>query len=626
MKIRLLVLWILTSLFLASCQSAPPPPAPAPLMAPKAAPQAAPAAKAARRVVLLSLDGAAADELHRLYKAGALEAGGFSRFFEEGQVADRLIPVDPPLTSVNHISLATGYTPDQTGIVANVFHPAGTPLLETASGFAAPIATETLWEAAKRQGIKVGVTTWPGADGNGPRRTADWGMLYVNDADRRSELLDLGRASWNRAEALGGALGIKSFSPLYRTQAKIGSDRAGFQAFDLLAVDGTDDHTVNYDGLLIAQVRGNGNPDLGEPLTVGKWEDRPCEIRPLASEPRPTVCPVKLLAMEPDLKSTRVYFGGIYPVKAYPPDFQNALRGLVWPGPPDDRALSETWAGRPGIDLGTWLEQSGRFTRFFGDSLIAAVKQPGWDLLMGYVPVIDEAGHQLTLTNPRQPGYSPAKQEEFAAARLRVWQDVDRELARLLASVDLSTTAVVVVSDHGMTPTHTQVDPNVILRENGFLAINAQGKIVENGTQVHAVNGGGIVHVYAPGHADLLPTLRTLFTDWLVDGEKPVERVLTRQETREAALGLDNPNSGDLILFLNEGYSAHGSLLEEGKASIPSSALGMHGYLNIHPDMHAVYMALGSGIPKELGGRVSNPEVAGRVADLLGIEKPRLVP
>ena len=234
------------------------------------------------------------------------------------------------------------------------------------------------------------------------------------------------------------------------------------------------------------------------------------------------------------------------------------------------------------------------------------------------------------MTDPRQTGFSPARRDEFAAARLRVWQDVDRELARLLAALDLSTTAVVVVSDHGMTPTHTQVDPNVLLWQNGFLAI-ADGKVQKNGTVVHAVGSGGIVHVYAPGRADLVPTLRTLFANWLVDGEKPVERVLTRQEAADAGIDLDHPNSGDLILFLREGYSAHGNLLREEKTSAPSSALGMHGYLNTHPDMHAIYMAVGAGIGKGNTGKgnagtVRNPEVAGRVADLLGIEKPRPVP
>ena len=617
MNIRRLA-WAVPVLLLVACQSAPP--------VPRTAPSGAPA----RRVLLLSLDGASTQELHRLYEEGALTAGGFARFFKEGQVADRLTPVDPTLTAVNHISLATGYPAGQTGIVANTFHPAAAPFLETASGFAAPIATETLWEAAKRQGKRVGVTTWPGADATDPkRRTADWGMIYVNNADRRGELLDLDHGSWHPAEGIARSLGVQTYSPLQRTQVKIGAGRAGLQIFDLLAVDRTDDGKPNYDGVLVAQVRGNSHPDLGEPISVSAWEDRPCEVVPLSGQARETVCPVKLLAIDPNLASARLYFGGLYPLQAYPPDFQSALdaQKLVWPGPPDDHALSDTWAGKPGIDLQTWLEQSDRFTRFFGDSLIAAVKRPDWDLLMGYVPVIDEAGHQLTLTDPRQPGFSPERRDEFAAARRRVWQDVDRELARVLAAIDLETTTVAIVSDHGMSPIHTVIDLNVLLRDKGFLATDPQGKIVEEGTKAWAVGSGGAVHVYvAAGQPDLVPTLRTLFTDWTVNGEKPVERVLTRQEAAEAEISLDHPNSGDLIVFLREGFSGHGNLLREGKASAPTNALGMHGFLNTYPDMHAIYLALGAGISPGNAGTVRNPEVAGRVADWLGIEKPRLSP
>ncbi|MFP5286010.1 MAG: alkaline phosphatase family protein, partial [Thermoanaerobaculia bacterium] len=120
MKHRLLpMLLVLLAL---SCRSLPPDSSPSP-----------------RRVVLLSLDGAGAAELHRLYGEGKLRAGGFARFFEEGQVATGLVPVNPTLTSTSHISLATGYVPGETGIVSNTFHPAGRPLLETARGFSAEI-------------------------------------------------------------------------------------------------------------------------------------------------------------------------------------------------------------------------------------------------------------------------------------------------------------------------------------------------------------------------------------------------------------------------------------------------------------------------------------------------------
>ncbi|HEY0514468.1 MAG TPA: alkaline phosphatase family protein [Thermoanaerobaculia bacterium] len=610
MKTRRLLSWTALAVFVLSCRSAVPPAGP--ISPPPPAPP--------RRVLLLSIDGASTDTLHQLYHEGALSAGGFARFFQEGQVADRLVPVDPTLTATNHISLATGYPAGRTGIVGNVFHAAGSPLPDTVSGFAAPIGTETLWEAARRQGKRVGVTTWPGADATTPRRRADWGMVYANNPDRRPDLVTVDNGLWEPAEQATKDRGIESRSPVLGLLVQVGSGAAGAQQFDLLAVDHTDDGKANYDSLVVIPPGSK----KGFPLSPGHWADLPCQIA-AAAGPRDAVCPVKLLDLDLEA-STHLYFGGVYPLQAYPEDFAAALaaQGLFWPGPPDDHRLEDAWAGRPGIDLGTWGEQAERFAHFFGESLIAAVQRPDWDLLMGYIPVVDEAGHQLLLTDPRQPGFSPERRDALAAARRRVWQAVDRELARLLAAIDLRTTVVAVVSDHGMTPVHTLLDPNVLLREKGLLAADPRGKVLANGTSAYAVGSAGVAHVYvAPGHEDLLPTLSDLFTGWTVEGEQPIERVLTRSQAAE--IGLDSPNSGDLILFLREGYTA-GNSLREGKAASPTNVLGMHGYLNTHPDMYGIYMALGAGIAPGNAGTVRTPEVAGRVAGWMGIEKPRPSP
>ncbi len=575
-----------------------------------------------RRVVLLSLDGASADELHRLYREGAFTAGGFARFFEEGEVADRLVPVNPTLTAPNHISLATGYPAERTGIVGNVIHRPDTPFLETVSGFAAPIETETLWEAARRQGRSVGSITWPGADDTGERRRADWGMVYVNTPDREAELVTVESRSWKAAAPPE----VESRSPVHEARVTVGEGSSA-QTFDLFAVDRSDDGRANYDGVGLRQAGG----ETPLPLSVGAWQDVPCRVSPdspTGAPPRDTFCAVKLLELAADLATARLYFGALYPLRAYPPDFAAALAGqdLVWPGPPDDRRLTDTWKGKPGIDLETWVQQDERFARFFGDSLLAAARRPDWDLVMGYMPVLDEAGHQLTMTDPRQPGFSQQRSDELAAARQRVWETVDRELARLLAAIDLRTTVVAVVSDHGMAPVHTLLDPNVLLREQGFLAADAEGEILETGTSAYAVGSGGVSQVYispaAPG--DLLLKLRRLFADWKMDGERPVELIFTRLEALE--VGLQHANSGDLILFFREGYSARGGLLKEGRASVPADVLGMHGYYNVHPEVHGIYMALGAGIPKGSAGIVRNLEVAGRVASWMGIEKPRPQP
>ncbi len=613
MKIRRLLSWSLLATLAISCRSVPP-----------VSPRSAPAASPARRVLLLSLDGASAGVLHQLYKDGVLSAGGFARFFREGQVADRLVPVNPALTSTNHISLATGYPADRTGIVSNNFHVPGTPYLETASGFTAPIGTETLWEAARRQGKRVGVATWPGADGTDPRRRGDWGVLYTSDADREPDLVTVESGAWKPAT---DPHGLESRSPLLETVVQVGARGERAQKFDLLALDRTDDGKVDYDSLVIVAADGANGP-FPAPLTPGHWVDLPCRISGQeGASPRSAVCPVKVMALPPDLAGARIYFGGVYsPLQAYPAGLTAdlAAQGLSWPGPPDDRSLNNTWLGRPGIDLETWIEQADRFTRFFGDSLIATAKRPDWDLLMSYIPTIDEAGHQLQLTDPRQPGFSAERRDAFEAARRHVWQSVDRELARLLAAVDLKTTVVALVSDHGMAPAHTLLDANVLLRDKGLLAVDPKGKILAQGTSAYAVAGGGTINVYlAPGHEDLPATLRDLFMGWTVNGERPVERVLTRKEA--AAVQLDSPNSGDVIVFLREGYTS-GNRLRDGKVSSPPNTLGVHGYLNTYADMQGIYLALGPGIDHGNAGTVQSPEVAGRVAAWLGIGKPRPVP
>lgn len=601
---------LLLAFLLLGCQSAPPP-----------TPEPPPQPAGPSRVVLLSLDGAGADELHRLFEEGALGAGGFASFFENGQVAERLIPVNPTLTATNHISLGTGYVAGETGIVSNNFHRAGEAPLKTVSGFAAEIETETLWEASRRQGKKVGVTTWPGADDTGPRRRADWGMVYVNDAERPALLLDLDRKAW---EPWTGEARVESRSPVLKTGVEVGGPQGPKQSFELLAVD-RKANVPGYDGVVVIPQPQAETGRLPVVVDPGEWGTVRCPWAKPEGEPRQARCSVKLLALDSGLASARLYFSALYPLQAYPPEFAASLeaRGLSWPGPPDDRKLVDTWNGKPGIDLATWVEQNERFAVFFGETLRAAAERTDWDLLMGYVPVIDEAGHQLLLTDPRQPGYTPERQEEFALARLRVWQAADRLLASLLNTLDLTNTALIVVSDHGMLPVHTALNPNVLLREKGLLAVDADGRAVPEGTVAWAVSSGAVSHVYVmPGREDVLPGLRDLFAGWSLQGsEKPIERVFTRKEAAE--VGLDHPNSGDLVLFPVPGYTFGGGGLKEGKAALPTPALGMHGGLNTHESMHGIYLAIGAGIEPGNAGTVRSIDVAGRVAERMGIEKPR---
>jgi len=582
---------LLAVLGLAGCSSAPP-----------ARPESASAAKP-RRVILISLDGAGARTLHDLHRQGLLGAGGFERFFKEGQVAEALIPVDPTLTSTNHVSLVTGFPPASTGIVSNQFHPAGAPAKERGNGFDAPIGTETLWEAARRQGKRAAVLTWPGADAKGERRTADWGLIFNNLAEFGPQLLTLSRADWGPLTASQPA--VTSYSEPLTARVTVGGEAEGAETrtLELFAVDGTDDGKVNYDGVTASATA---------PFGVGQWG--------LLTWPEPGVSSrVKLLALAPDLANARLFMDGMYRTLAYPDELAASLAGggLYWPGAPDNAGLAAGWQGKPGIDLDTWTEQAELGVTFMAAALRSAAARADWDLLLGYMPAIDQAGHRLLLLDPRQPTFSPERRDELTRARNRVWQKIDAELAKLIAGLDLERTTLVLVSDHGMMPVHTSVDPNVLLAESGDAPRRAYVVTDSGVAYVYLAEGGDAAD--AESRARLLADLAGRYAAWQIEGEAPVEKAFSRQEA--AGLGIDHPNSGDLVLFAHPGFVFRP--LPEGKAAAPAPVYGAHGHLGTHPEMQGIYLALGAGVPPGSAGTVRATEVAPRVAAWLGIAPPK---
>ncbi|HEV7667675.1 MAG TPA: alkaline phosphatase family protein [Thermoanaerobaculia bacterium] len=612
-KLRLAATCAALLLLAASCRTAPP------------------AVSGSGRVILISLDGASAVELHRRYQAGELRAGGFSRFFEEGQVGSSLSPVDPTLTAVNHISLATGFPPAATGIVSNNFRVAGSPWGEGASGFSALIGTETLWEAAKRQGKRAGVWTFPGADDTSPRRRGDWGLTYVGKALHPAAQVDLSRASFQPVEDSTVAAGLPPhFGPALSATVQGTGENDGGRAFRLVALDGRDDGREAYEDLYVAPA----SPKEGAPerIVPGGW----CRVASTDPKLGPTASWLELEELAPDLSRVRLYLGAEYGNQVYPPEFAAdlAAQGLIWPGPPDDDAFEATWDGKPGIDLAAWIDQTVRFGDFFYDGLAFAARRPDWDLLLGYVPTIDEGGHELLLEEPRQPGYTSERRDAFAAAREKIWQGADRGLARLLAAVDLKTTTVLIASDHGMTPVFARIDPNAVIVEAGFAKIGPDGKVDPAASKALAISNGGVSHVYlapvvpASERAAILTDLSRRFMQLAVNGERGIDRAFTHAQL--GPLGLDHPNSGDLVLFAHAGFTFAEKPLPSGAITAPTDVYGMHGHLyqggKGDPRLAGIYLALGRGVEKRTLGVVKNTDVAPRAAGYLGIEPPRRVP
>ncbi len=121
----------------------------------------------AERALLISLDGLDVRYLQQAdhYK---LRIPTLRRLMRQGVAAQGVIAVYPTLTYPNHTSLVTGAHPARHGIFGNsLFEPPEVPQTRGAHWFARDIRVDTLWDAASRSRLTVGMVSWPVAGGAG---------------------------------------------------------------------------------------------------------------------------------------------------------------------------------------------------------------------------------------------------------------------------------------------------------------------------------------------------------------------------------------------------------------------------------------------------------------------------
>jgi predicted AlkP superfamily phosphohydrolase/phosphomutase len=572
-----------------------------------------------RRVVVVSFDGAGGLELSRRLAAGLLSPNGFARAAREGEAAARMEIVTPSLTAVSHIALATGAPPGVTGIVGNTFHLAGTALRERRRGFDVDPETETLWEAAARQGKRVASLSFPGASQRSARsRTAI--SLNYNEVFPKATFWKGSAAGTPFGDVTALPPGVVSFSP---------AKRFDVESLPFLLLDSTDDGRTNYDTLVVlgkdgsvrARARAGGWFSLSERaddgaetgVLFGRWS--------------------KLTALAPDLSSVTLYLGDRYRTSASPPEFRRAIeeKAGFWPGLPDAKFLK---GAEP--DIAGFLEQARRLTRFFTDAFDVADQRADWDLLLAYVPILDECEHNLLVTDPAQPFYTKELATKAAAALDEAWRAADDAAARYLKFREKGD--VFFVSDHGMRAMNRSIYPAAILVRAGLLKVapGPQGPLettpdsplefiaASGGTGFVVVNRASLPGGVVPeDEADAVVSKAAAVLRETRDerGERVFAVVANRAEA--AVLGLSHPNMGDLVLIaagprhVRSGLPAAGDLAALGPPEIP----GQHGF-DSDPALDGLFLHVGEGVRPQRLGVVRELDVAALVAARLGITPP----
>ena len=500
----------------------------------------------------MSFDGLGADAL-----AGQTGLPTFDHLARTAATA-RVIPVNPTLTSSTHVSILTGVDPQKHGIVSNWFHLPGTPADQSARGINADIDVETLVEAARRQGKRVGAVPFPTIDARTSRRMADFGLVWTNSLTE-GRVVKLTKKDFRREWMPPGWTAPPqrrtSFSPVMRARMEWRVSRELRADVDVVALDTTNDRVENYDAYVIESDDRELPFDRGwfavTKQNHGSWS--------------------KIL--DADALNVTLYWGAISRTNAYPETFRTLLDDEVgfWPGVPDEHAE---------IDATTFAEQIERLADFLARAQALTVQRMEFDLLLAYQPVVDQAMHNFL-------GYDDAIiRRAFVAA--------DRAAASVGSQLDANRDAFIVIGDHGLVPVKREIHLGVLLEQHGFAP------------RWRVFTANNVAHFYRSAGTDDSDALISMLTSTGLF------------ESIQKKTADSHRNSGDVVAvsFPPIGLSASAKPPLEGE---PDS-YGHHGALNTHRELHTVLFASGFGVPRGALGEFSQTRLAPFVAGLLGIE------
>jgi predicted AlkP superfamily pyrophosphatase or phosphodiesterase len=343
------------------------------------------------------------------------------------------------------------------------------------------------------------------------------------------------------------------------------------------------EHQVLFNGLLI-RPRDGANP------TVEPWHDKEQLVH------APTIYDV---AYEAGLTTAQVDWVAIYGAKT-----------ITWQFPelPDPNGKIERELIDAGVVTAEQLRTFEDSSQAWQDEIwttaaVDIIEKHNPNLLLFHLLTLDDTNHE----------YGPMSAASFTAMAL-----LDAKVKQIVDAIERSgrakSTTVIVVSDHGFRAYKHKIHPNVMLKQKGLLredpgrAIGDAWVLPEGGT-------AGVYVTNPDRKAELVAELRRMFTD--VDG---IDKVYGTDQFDEIGFPLPtvSDQAPDLVLAAKPDYMFSGE--SEGDF-VTSAEGGTHGYINTDPNMQAIFMACGAGIPKGIRlGSISNLDVAPTIAALLGLE------
>lgn len=591
------------------------------------------------RVVLISVDGGSDAVLDALLARRALTGGGFAAFVSRGLVAESMTPINVASTPPSHASLYSGVTPGRHGIVG-----VSLPSFEDArarprSGFLAPTAVDRLWTLAQRAGKRVVCVAAPGASALRPDSTCTRTLAFQQQAAEAFSV-EL------RAAPMDGSEGAGTWRPLDPPQVRLGDTG---QQLSVFASRGQHQPRPR---ILIAD-----GPDPAASNRCEAAPERPC-VLPLTIRGEPHSVLIDLVSADPNTGRFRIALG---PTISHPTNdtrFRDELVTALGPSPGEPSARMVT---RGELTEEQWIRQFHAFSDYLGGAVRFALARDDWDLLLAYVSYIDHAGHRYLVTDPRQAEYDEdggLRRARCARYLEKAYDKVDGLLASWIAAAPEGT-SLVLVSDHGMVPTHSAVLISNVLATAG-IRVGGTGPIdaraLSSGASAHIYLNragrfkNGIVHEAAvPAMIQRIARACRSVRDPVTG--RPVFPIVAAGRQLDA-LGLQHPDAGDVFISTPPGWAVSDrfdagvpvfvptTLTADARRRISRSPAeqrfleggglnelgnGVHGHVAGDPRLQAIFMALGPRVPHRRIGRIAAVDVMPTVLSLLGLEAPPYV-
>jgi len=336
---------------------------------------------------------------------------------------------------------------------------------------------------------------------------------------------------------------------------------------------------------------------------------------------------------------------GLEEVKGFMiPGFLAASEGIPYP-----RTLKEKIMGKFKIeqlrgDLETetldrvqtdpdlFFDEANKITDEMAEIALYLLQEEKWDFFMPVFMGLDRIQHFFwKYIDPAHPKH---EENEYSTLVKNFYTKVDKIAGEFTRCVD-EDTMVMVLSDHGFCPVHTEVIVNNYLQEQGFLTTRPEGVAVEKSRAISYgygdiwlnVKGREPKGIINPGEE--YETTRNQIIDKLkeitIDGKRPVKDVRKREEIW---WGKHLDEAPDLTVIFNVGYQAARRPEIVARNELKRYAndnprwSGGHDGTHDPEDVPGIIGMLGPGINAGRDIKVHLWDVAPTILSLMGIQVP----